>query len=51
MAAMKVMDNSAAADTFRAWGISPKEARAALRKLGYGITQTDLAYLRDYVGV
>jgi hypothetical protein len=32
-------------------GISPKEAQAALRTLGYGVTQTDLAYLRDYVGV
>ena len=51
VAALKVMDNSAAADTFRAWGISPKEAQAALRKLDCSVTQTDLAYLRDYVGL
>jgi hypothetical protein len=47
IAALKVMDNWSIGDAMLAWGVSPKEAQAALDEAGIHITQTDLARVRD----
>jgi hypothetical protein len=46
-AAMRCMDNWSAGDTLLAWGVSLKEAQAAIREAGPGISLTDLRRLRD----
>jgi hypothetical protein len=46
-AAMSCMDDFAAGDTLLAWGVSLKEAQAAIREAGAGISLAYLRRLRD----
>jgi hypothetical protein len=50
LAALDVMDLWAAGDTLMAWGVSPKEAQAAIRESGRRVAQTDLVRMRDTAG-